>query len=314
MATWETQYLDLLRNILNNGEDRIDRTGTGTRALFGQRLDINLKAGFPLITTKKMAVKSITAELLWFLEGSSDERRLAEIQYGSLEAATGKRTIWSDNAEADYWKPKAKFDGDLGRVYGVQWRRWASSKRVPNPEYTGDNPNWPGQHQVPKTIVDDTPIDQIAQLVEKIKNNPTDRRIIVSAWNVAELDQMALPPCHMMFQVFVSNARELSLQMYQRSCDTALGIPYNIASYAMLAHMLAHVTGCTVGRLIMDLGDTHIYKDHIDLTYTQIERTPLRPPKLWLDPNVKSIDKFTMGSIQVNGYESYDAIPYKMST
>ena len=238
MATWETQYLDLLRNILNNGEDRIDRTGTGTRALFGQRLDINLKAGFPLITTKKMATKALTAELLWFLEGNGDERRLAKIQYGSLEAATGKRTIWSDNAEADYWKPKAKFDGDLGRVYGVQWRNWRR----------GDGES----------------IDQIAQLVEKIKNNPTDRRIIVSAWNVAELDQMALPPCHMLFQCYVSNTRELSLQMYQRSVDTCLGLPFNIASYAMLAHMLAHVTGCTVGRLIMDLGDTHIYSDHLE--------------------------------------------------
>lgn len=292
MATWETQYLNLLSNVLQHGEDRVDRTGTGTRALFGQRLDLNLKEGFPLITTKKMAVKSITAELLWFLEGSSDERRLAEIQYGTLEAATGKRTIWSDNAEADYWKHKAEFEGDLGRVYGVQWRRW-------------------GQQADP---LHNRGTDQIAQLVDKIKHTPSDRRLIVSAWNVAELNQMALPPCHMMFQCYVSNARELSMQVYMRSADFCLGVPYNVASYAMLTHMLAHVTGCTVGRLILDLGDTHVYKDHIDLAHKQLERTSLRSPKLWLDPNVKGIDNFTMASITVNGYESYEAIPYKMST
>lgn len=309
--SWEHQYLGLISDILTNGDDRVDRTGTGTRALFGKRLDINLKAGFPLITTKKMATKAIVAELLWFLEGSNDERRLCQIQHGTRDSA--KTTIWTDNAQADYWKPKAKFDGDVGGVYGVQWRSWPKSVRILNPAYTGENSNWAEHLQVPKTILDTTPIDQIKQLVDKIKNNPTDRRMIVSAWNVAEIDQMALPPCHMMFQVFVNQKKELSLQMYQRSVDSCLGLPFNVASYALLAHMLAHVTGCTVDRLIMNLGDTHIYSDHFDGAAEQLKNTPLKSPVLWLNPEVKNIDDFNIEDIVINDYTSHSPIKFKMS-
>lgn len=306
--SWEHQYLNLFGNIYQNGEDRIDRTGTGTRATFGKRLDINLKDGFPLLTTKQMATKMIKSELLWFLEGSGDERRLAEIHYGNRDPKN--RTIWSDNAEADYWMPRASYDGDLGRVYGVQWRSWTATKIKGG----SDSLSHPGGGTTlfdAKVLVQT--IDQIAQAIDKIKNNSTDRRIIVSAWNVGELDQMALPPCHMFFQLYVSNTRELSLQMYQRSVDTALGLPFNIASYAMLTHMIAQVTGCTVGRLIMDLGDTHIYKDHLVDVPTQLSRTPLKAPTLWLNPDVKNIDDFKMDDIRVDGYESHAAIKYKMS-
>lgn len=298
--TWEHQYLMLLEDIYQNGEDRVDRTGTGTRALFGKRLDIDLKAGFPLVTTKKMPFKMIKSELLWFLEGSGDERRLAEIHYGNRDEAN--RTIWTDNAEASYWTPKAEYEGDLGRVYGTQWRSWQTYKQYDD-----------AKNGAPDTFTLGKPIDQIAEAIDKIKNNPTDRRILVSAWNVGELSQMALPPCHMFFQLFVSNRRELSLQMYQRSVDSALGLPFNIASYALLTHMIAQVTGCTVGRLIMDLGDTHIYQDHIQGVIEQLSRKPKAPPSIQTIDDIKHIDDFKMGDISINGYNSHPAIDYKMS-
>lgn len=303
--TWEHQYLMLLEDIYQNGEDRIDRTGTGTRALFGKRLDIDLKAGFPLVTTKKMPFKMIKSELLWFLEGSGDERRLAEIHYGNRDPKN--RTIWTDNAEASYWTPKAKFDGDLGRVYGTQWRSWQTYK--PMETLSDDNEKLVSTALYTPGII----IDQIAEAIDKIKTNPTDRRILVSAWNVGELSQMALPPCHMFFQLFVSNKRELSLQMYQRSVDSALGLPFNIASYALLTHMIAQVTDCTVGRLIMDLGDTHIYKDHIQGVIEQLQRKPKAPPSLQTIDDIKHIDDFKMGDISINGYTSHPAIDFKMS-
>ena len=306
--TFEEQYLNLLGEVYQNGEDRVDRTGTGTRATFGKRLDINLKDGFPLVTTKKMALGMIKSELLWFLEGSGDERRLAEIHYGTRDPAN--RTIWTDNAEADYWKPKANFEGDLGRVYGVQWRSWTSAK-IKGSSDSLSHPDGGTTLFDAKVLIQT--VDQLAEAINKIKNNPTDRRIIVSAWNPGELDQMALPPCHMIFQMYVSNTRELSLQMYQRSCDLFLGIPFNIASYAMLTHMIAHVTGCTVGRLIMDLGDTHIYKDHLEAVQTQLSRNPRSVPNLWLNPDVKNIDDFKMEDIKVPYYESHDAIKAKMA-
>ena len=295
--SWEQKYLDLVEAILERGDDRIDRTGVGTRALFAQTLDIDLKEGFPAMTTKKLAWKAVVAELLWFLEGSSDERRLAEIQHGTRDPE--KTTIWTANAEADYWKPKAKFEGDLGRVYGVQWRHWLTGKNIPTPDKDGHI--WHLQEEV----------DQVKELVNKLKTNPTDRRMIISAWNVGELSAMALPPCHMMAQFFVRKG-ELSCQMYQRSVDTMLGLPFNIASYALLTHMLAKVCDLGVDRLILNLGDVHIYKNHLDAAKLQIERTPLPPPTLQL-ADVKDIDAFTAADISLVGYQSMPAIKMEMA-
>ena len=199
------QYLDALKQVLEKGVDKKDRTGTGARAIFGMQMRFNMQDGFPAVTTKKLAWKSVVSELLWFIEGSGDERRLSEILHGTKDK--DKKTIWTSNAQASYWKPKAKFEGDLGRVYGVQWRHWK------NPE---------GKE-----------IDQLAEAIRQIKEEPQSRRIIVSAWNPGELNQMALPPCHMFFQFFVVD-NKLSLQMYQRSCDMFLGVPFNIASYSLL--------------------------------------------------------------------------------
>ena len=308
ISSWEHQYLGLLQNILKTGEDRVDRTGTGTRALFSQQLDIDVSRGFPLLTTKKMAFKMIVSELLWFLEGSTDERRLAEIHHGTRDES--KTTIWTANAQADYWKPKARFNGDLGRVYGAQWRSWQTYKEII--EYSDDNERIHTGLYTPSK-----PIDQIAEAIRKIRENPTDRRILVSAWNVGELDQMALPPCHMFFQFFVSLAggkRRLSLKMYQRSVDTALGLPFNIASYALLLMMVAQVTNCTPHRLILDLGDTHLYKDHLELVPTQLDRAPYAPPFVLMNSKITDIEKFTIGDFSLQNYECHDAIPYRMST
>ena len=299
---WEVQYLQLISDILKNGEKRADRTGTGTIAVFGRTIEINLRESFPLVTTKKLAWKPVLSELLWFCEGSGDERRLAQILHGTRDMS--KTTIWSQNAEAGYWKDKAQFPGDLGRVYGVQWRQWRTGRNIPTPDKDGHV--W----HLPETI------DQLSQVIDKIKNNPTDRRIILSAWNVGELDQMALPPCHMMAQFFVSmknGVKELSCQMYQRSVDTMLGLPFNIASYATLVHMLAQVTGCEVGTLRMVLGDTHIYVDHLEAAEIQLQRKPLQPPKLLINKLVDDINDFTMADFEVLNYEHHAPIVMKMS-
>lgn len=306
--TWEKQYLNLLNNIYVNGEDRADRTGTGTRALFGQRLDINLKDGFPAMTSKKLAWKAVVSELLWFLEGSSNERRLAEILHGTNDRE--KKTIWTDNAQADYWKPKARFDGDCGRIYGKQWRSWNSYK-VTSSGDTVDHSDGSTTHFHSKVTV--TSIDQIAQAIDKIKNNPTDRRIIVNAYNVGELDQMALPACHSFFIFNVSNKRELSCMLTQRSADFGLGVPMNIASYALLTHLIAHVTNCTVDRLVMDFGSAHIYKDHFEAVEEQLGRGIFPCPKLVLNPEVKNIDDFSMSDISLDEYQSHPTIKMKMS-
>lgn len=279
------EYHDLLEDILKNGESRDDRTGVGTLSVFGRQLRFNLGSGFPAITTKKLAWKACVGELLWFLEGSRDERRLAEITHGTSE---GKVTIWTPNALAPYWKPKAKFEGDLGKVYGVQWRRWEA-------------PRW------------GMPVDQIAKLIESLKNDPYGRRHIVSAWNVGELDEMALPPCHVMSQYYVSKDKKLSCHMYQRSVDVFLGLPFNIASYALLTHMIAQVCGLGVGELIISTGDTHIYNDHIEQVNEQLRREAYIPPTLWLNPEIKDINKFTMEDIKLNNYQSHDTIKAKMA-
>ena len=276
----EQQYLNLLQKILEEGSDRSDRTGVGTRALFGHQMRFDLSSGlFPAVTTKKLAFKAVKSELLWFLEGSHDDNRLKELN-GS------EKTIWTANAEADYWKDKAQFPGDLGRVYGVQWRSW----------------------QKP----DGGTVDQIAEVIEKIKTNPTDRRLIVTAWNPGELDQMALPPCHMFFQFFVADGK-LSLFMHQRSCDMFLGVPFNIASYSLLLAMVAQVTNLTPGEFIHSLGDAHIYNNHFDQVKEQLTREPLTPPSLWLNPDVKNIDDFTMDDIKLENYEHHPPIKADMA-
>jgi thymidylate synthase len=296
------QYHELLEDILSNGEEKDDRTGVGTYSVFGRQLRFNLEEGFPAITTKKLAWKACVGELLWFLEGSSDERRLAEITHGNAE---GKVTIWTPNAQAPYWKPKAKFEGDLGRVYGVQWRKWHKNTERWNfgkAHLGGD-----------RVAVDRTEIDQVKNLVDGLKNDPTGRRHILTAWNVAELDQMALPPCHVMSQFYVSKSGKLSCHMYQRSVDVFLGLPFNIASYALLTHMLAQVCGYTVGELIISTGDTHIYKDHIDQVKEQLSREAFPNPTLWLNSEIKDIDKFTIDDIKLVNYESHGTIKANMA-
>lgn len=299
--SWEEQYLNLIAEILRDGDTRVDRTGVGTKAIFGKHLDIDLSKGFPAVTTKKLAWKAVTSELLWFLEGTGDERRLAEILHGSRE---GTKTIWTDNAEAAYWLPKAKYEGDLGRVYGVQWRNWQRFRVQIDEPYS--------KNGVSKSVQAAGEIDQVAELVNKLKTNPTDRRMIVSAWNVGEIDQMALPPCHMMAQFFVANGK-LSCSMYQRSVDTMLGLPFNIASYALLTHMLAQVADLEVGRLIMNLGDTHIYTNHLEGALEQIGRIPTAPPTLVLNPDVKDIDGFKMGDFVLEGYNPQASIKMEMA-
>jgi len=278
-------YHDLLEDILQNGESRNDRTGVGTVSVFGRQLRFDLGSSFPAITTKKLAWKACVGELLWFLEGSRDERRLAEITHGSKE---GKVTIWTPNALAGYWKPKAKFEGDLGKVYGVQWRKW-------------EGPRW-GKL-----------VDQVSNVVDSLKNDPHSRRHIISAWNVGELDEMALPPCHVMSQYYVSKDNELSCHMYQRSVDVFLGLPFNIASYALLTHMLAQVCDLKVGELIISTGDTHIYKDHIEQVKEQLTREAYPQPTLWLNTEVKDINNFTMDDIKLQNYLSHDSIKAKMA-
>ncbi len=275
----EQPYLDVLTKILEEGKDKDDRTGVGTRNLFGFQMRFDLSKGFPAMTTKKLAFKAVKSELLWFLEGSSDDNRLKELN-GS------ERSIWTANGEADYWKPKAKFPGDLGRVYGVQWRSW----------------------QKP----DGGTVDQIKDVIERIKKNPNDRRLIVSAWNPGELDLMVLPPCHMMFQFFVADGK-LSLQMYQRSCDMFLGVPFNIASYSLLLSMVAQVTGLKVGEFVHVLGDAHIYMNHMDAVKEQLAREPMPSPTLWLNPEITDIDKFTMDDIKLENYESHPSIKAPMA-
>lgn len=257
---------------MENGVDKPNRTGIDARTTFGMQMRYNMADGFPALTTKKLAFKSVKAELLWFISGNSDVKELQKL--GSH--------IWDANAEADYWKPRARFEGDLGRVYGVQWRSW-------------------------KSPYSDKPIDQLTEVIKKIKKDPYSRRLIVAAWNPGELDQMALPPCHMFFQFFVVK-NKLSLQMYQRSCDMFLGVPFNIASYSLLLHMVAQATGLKPGEFVHTLGDAHIYKNHFNQIKEQLARKPFPLPKLWLNPKIKNIDNFKMNDIKLINYRHHKPI------
>lgn len=274
-------YNDVLQRIMDEGVDREGRNGS-TRALFAIQMRFPMSEGFPAVTTKKLAFKAVKSELLWFLATKGKERASDE----ELKALNGSdRTIWTDNAEADYWKPKAQFAGDLGRVYGIQWRNW---KRP-----------------------DGTTVDQIAQLIENLQKKPHDRRHIVTAWNPGELHDMALPPCHMFFQCFVADGK-LSLHMVQRSCDMFLGVPFNIASYSLLLHMLARATGLAPHEAILTLQDAHVYHEHFDAVKEQLSREPMQLPTLWLNPEKKDIDSFTMDDIRLENYVSHPAIKAKM--
>lgn len=261
------QYLDLLNRILTEGTKKTDRTGTGTLSVFGHQMRFNLEDGFPLLTTKKLHLKSIIYELLWFLKGDTNVKYLQE---------HGVR-IWNEWADEN---------GDLGPVYGHQWRSW--------PDYNGGT------------------IDQISNVIDMIKNHPDSRRMVVSAWNPAEVDQMALPPCHCLFQFYVADGR-LSLQLYQRSADTFLGVPFNIASYALLLMMMAQVTGLKAGDFIHTTGDTHLYLNHLDQARLQLTRTPRQLPRMILNKDVKSLFDFKYEDFRLEGYDPWDHISAKVS-
>ena len=273
-------YLNALKFVLENGQVREDRTGTGTIGVFGMQQRYDLTQGFPAVTTKKLAFKACLSELLWFLEGSNDERRLCEILHGTR--SSGKKTIWTDNATSKYWLPNAEFIGDLGRVYGVQWRDFGG-------------------------------VDQVVELVNNIKKDPYGRRHIITAWNPGQLDQMALPPCHCFAQFYVSADGKLSCQMYQRSCDMFLGVPFNIASYSLLTHMIAQVCGLEAGEFVHVLGDAHIYLNHVEQVKEQLVREPLPLPTLWINPDVQDILTFTMEDFRLDGYTSHDSIKAPMA-
>lgn len=261
------QYLDLLKRITEEGVKKHDRTGTGTVSIFGNQMRFNLDDGFPLLTTKKLHLKSIIYELLWFLKGDTNVHYLQE---------HGVR-IWNEWADAD---------GELGPVYGHQWRSW--------PDYNGGH------------------IDQIQNILDQIKNTPDSRRMIVSAWNVADIDQMKLPPCHCLFQFYVADGR-LSLQLYQRSADTFLGVPFNIASYALLLMMVAQVTGLKPGDFIHTTGDTHLYLNHIEQARLQLTRTPRKLPRMVLNPDVKNLFEFKYEDFTLEGYAPWPHIPAVVS-
>lgn len=307
----EQQYLALLGDVYRNGKNRGDRTGVGTRSIFGRQIRGDLAAGFPAMTSKKLFWKPVVGELLWFLEGSSDNARLAELTFGDAT----RDTIWSANANAPYWKPKARYAGDVGEVYGVQWRKWAGYNLIS----PGDTVDHIGTNAVTHfgATVQRTEHDQIASIVNTLKTNPYDRRMVLTAFNVAEMGKMALPPCHMFAQFYVEfeedGSKKLSCQVYIRSNDLFLGLPFNIASYALLTHMMAQVTDMGVGELIVTIGDAHIYQNHREQVAEQLSRTTLTPPTLVLNSSIRSIDDFTMADISLENYQSHPAIKAPMA-
>lgn len=261
------QYLDLLQHILDDGIEKGDRTGTGTISIFGNQMRFNLQEGFPCLTTKKLHLKSIIYELLWFLKGDTNAKWLQE---------RGVR-IWNEWADED---------GDLGHIYGYQWRSW--------PDYDGGH------------------VDQISEVIDQIKNNPNSRRLIVSAWNVADIKNMNLPPCHVLFQFYVANGK-LSCQLYQRSADTFLGVPFNIASYALLTMMVAQVCDLEPGDFVYTTGDTHLYLNHIEQAKLQLTREPRPLPKMIINPEVKSIFDFKYEDFKLEGYDPHPHIKATVS-
>ena len=288
------QYKEALQYILDHGKDKGDRTGVGTRSVFGYQMRFDLQKGFPATTTKKLAWKAVVGELLWFLEGSGDERRLAEITHGTRD---GVVTIWTPNAMAPYWKPKAKYEGDLGRVYGVQWRHWQTRKI-----------QWDEEQEMRASPVE---VDQVQNLIDGIKKDPNSRRHIISAWNVAELDQMALPPCHILSQFDVTDGY-LSCQLYQRSCDMFLGVPFNIASYSLLTHIIARECGLKVGDFVWTGGDCHIYNDHIEQVKEQLGREERTLPTLFMTEG-KRWNEYVLEDFVLEGYDPHPPIKAKMA-
>ena len=273
------QYLDALKFCYQSGENVNSRAGA-VRKSFGYQMRFDLSKGFPAITTKKLAWKAVVSELLWFIEGSNDERRLAEILYeDKRDNLINKKTIWTQNAEADYWKSKSKFKGDVGKIYGVQWR-----------SFNG--------------------VDQLKKLIDGIKNDPNGRRHIISSWNPPELEKMSLPPCHVFSQFFVSE-NKLSCQLYQRSCDMFLGVPFNIASYSLLTHMLARECNLDVGYFIHSLGDFHIYAEHFDAVKTQLKRSPMKLPTLEFE--TKNFFKYGINDFYLKNYEHHAKIEAEMN-
>ena len=256
------QYLDLLQHVLDHGATKSDRTGTGTRSIFGHQMRFDLSAGFPLLTTKKLHLRSIIYELLWFLRGETNVKFLQD----------NKVKIWDEWADAE---------GELGPVYGKQWRSW--------------------------TTPDGDTIDQITQVVDEIQNNPDSRRLIVNAWNVADVPQMKLPPCHLLFQFYVAEGR-LSCQLYQRSADVFLGVPFNIASYALLTMMIAQVTGLQPGDFVHTFGDAHLYDNHLEQAQLQLERSPRSLPTMRIDPSVQDIFAFEYEHFQLENYDPHPHI------
>lgn len=312
MSRFDNQYGLFINNILVNGHEVGDRTGTGTLETFGYMANYGIVAAeaFPLLTVKQTPFKSVLGELLWFLEGSTDERRLAEITFGKpRELLDNKKTIWTDNAEADYWK-NAKFEGDLGNVYGKMWRSWPVHNVTEHKTEDG---------MVLMRSVRSSVIDQIDQVIEGIKTNPHSRRHLVMAWNPSEQteDKVALPPCHYAFQFNVGKD-QLNLLVHMRSNDALLGAPFNVASYALLLNMIAQVTGYKVGSLKFSIGSAHIYLNHLDAALEVVRRIKdnelYMPPRLEMDDSIRHIDDFKMDSFRIEDYKSSPKIPLPMAT